>query len=150
MDNDPRPNTDRLADALGFATRYHRGQVRKGTATPLCESPPARGRVRDGRRRGRGRGDRRDPSHAAEVKVGKQFSRRSHHAGSQVARIVEECSDSLSQSPQNKDPWLAETSRRGASLDAPRLTLIIAADKLHNVQPTRDDLRQGKRKSGTL
>ena len=61
--------------------------------------------------------------------------------GDNVANLVWECSDSDS---EPKPPWQARKDNHIAHVmtSKPALRLIIAADKLHNAQSIRRDLRQ--------
>jgi (p)ppGpp synthase/HD superfamily hydrolase len=63
--------------------------------------------------------------------------------GDRVARIVEGCSDSLSEDPNNKAPWKVRKEQylehlKGADDDT--LTVSLA-DKLHNARAIVSDLR---------
>jgi (p)ppGpp synthase/HD superfamily hydrolase len=66
-----------------------------------------------------------------------------HNFGSNVARIVDGLSDSLSGDASNKQPWL---ERKQAYIDRLReepadIQLISAADKLYNAKAILDDYR---------
>ncbi len=64
-----------------------------------------------------------------------------HNFGSKVARMVGGLSDSLTDDPNNKQPWL---ERKQAYLqrlrgEEPEVQLISAADKLHNARAILED-----------
>lgn len=64
------------------------------------------------------------------------------HFGPTVARIVRECSDSLTENPETKAPW---RERKEAHLDhlrssSPSTVTVTAADKLHNARSLISDL----------
>lgn len=145
--DDQESITTRVADALNLATRLHQGQVRKGTTIPYVshllhvaayvtedggsEDVVIAALLHDAAEDQGGR--------AILLEIASRF-------GDHVARIVEDCSDSLLEDRQHKAPWL---ERKQAVLSAlasmhPDSLLVIAADKLHNVEATRNDLRLGQ------
>jgi (p)ppGpp synthase/HD superfamily hydrolase len=63
--------------------------------------------------------------------------------GARVANIVEGCSDSLAEDPEDKEPWRIRKERYLAHLEqADEDTLLVSlADKLHNARAIVSDLR---------
>lgn len=142
MTGDPSPA--RLADALRLAAELHAGQRRKGSDTPyvahllaVCalvlehggdEAQAVAALLHDAVEDAGG-----DPVRAV---IRERF-------GDDVLAIVEGCTDT-DETP--KPPWRARKERFLARLAQapPRVRLVVAADKLHNVTCTRRDLaREG-------
>jgi (p)ppGpp synthase/HD superfamily hydrolase len=64
------------------------------------------------------------------------------HFGDRVANIVEACSDSLTENPDEKPPWRKRKEDYLAHLRAtsdPSVYLVSAADKLHNLRSMTSD-----------
>jgi (p)ppGpp synthase/HD superfamily hydrolase len=139
------PLSPRFEKALAYAAHAHRRQARKGSTVPyvshllsvaaivlessgtedeaiaalLHDAPEDQG--------GRPRLD--------DVRA--QF-------GDRVAEIVEACSDSLAEDPEQKDEWHGRKTAYQQHLSAakdPSIYLVSAADKLHNARATLRDLR---------
>ena len=147
MTPDPGPrdsgNAGRLEEAVLLASRLHRGQTRKGTDIPYLFHPIAvaalvaehggdEGQIlaallHDAIEDGGG--------NAAREEIRTRF-------GEDVAAIVEACTDT---DTTPKPPWRARKERFLERLESvpPRARLVIAADKLHNAECTRRDLREG-------
>lgn len=66
-----------------------------------------------------------------------------HNFGSKVARMVEGLSDTLTDDPCRKEPWLERKKAYLARLggEAVDVQLISAADKLHNARAILEDYR---------
>ena len=132
----------RFDDALGFAAALHRDQVRKGTAIPyvahllaVCSIVLEHG------------GDE-DAAIAALLHDGPEdrgglatLEAIRDRFGDAVADVVAECSDTFE---DPKPPWIERKERYLARIDrddvAPSVWLVSAADKLHNLRATLDDL----------
>ena len=136
--------TDRFGDALAFAEALHRGQTRKGANTPyishllavasmvlewttdedvviaalLHDAVEDQGGVRT----------------AEEIR---------DRYGDYVAELVLACTDSLSEDPRSKEPWIDRKRRHVSKLASASadVALITAADKLHNVTAILRDVR---------
>jgi len=136
--------TPRFTQALELARSTHQGQFRKGTAIPYLAHPLAVASL------ALTFGADEDEAIAAllhdtaEDGGGATVLARIKAAfGSQVATIVQACSDSLTDNPREKAPWrerkeaylvhLATASRS--------VQLVAAADKLHNLHSLLADLR---------
>jgi (p)ppGpp synthase/HD superfamily hydrolase len=134
--------TARFEDALGYATRLHAGQLRKGTTIPYVSHPLAvAGLVLE-------HGGDEDEAIAAllhdaaedcggrpvldDIRV---------RFGEPVAAIVEGCSDSLTAG--EKAPWWERKTEYLEHLrEAPSsVRLVSAADKLHNARAILADYR---------
>ncbi len=133
-----------LTDAFEYAASHHRGDVRKGTQIPYLahvlgvaslvleyggsDEQVAAAFLHDVPE------DHGGKARLDEIK--KKF-------GKKVAKIVRECSDSLSADPANKEKWSKRKKRyvkhlRGAHADA---LLVSCADKLYNARSTLEDAR---------
>lgn len=133
----------RLSEAVGLAADLHRDQLRKGTEVPYLahllavaalvaedlgsEDTVLAGLLHD----------------AAEDQGGRATLRLiERRLGPEVARLVEECSDSLLEKNEEKAPW--EERKRAAvhrvADHSEEALLIIAADKLHNTRTTVTDV----------
>ncbi|MFY9780503.1 MAG: HD domain-containing protein, partial [Candidatus Baltobacteraceae bacterium] len=160
--------TERFDLALAYANALHRGDLRKHTAVPyvahllgVCslvlenggdESEAIAALLHDAAE---------DHGGAAQIaQIAKFF-------GDDVARIVQECSDSLVDASRvAKAPWFERKTAYVAHLRSiapsrPQTLLVSCADKLYNLRSIDDDLRRpdvGERvyqrfsgkKSGTL
>ena len=145
MDKTQTRLTDRFLDAVRYAARVHAGQRRKGTNIPyLGHLLAVASLVIDA-------GATEDEAIAAllhdapEDQGGRRrLEEIRTHFGSQVAGIVESCSDSLEEDPKEKAPWRERKQRyidQLAEDDDPSAYLISAADKLHNARSMLDDYR---------
>lgn len=134
----------RYATAVLYAADAHATQVRKGTKIPYVSHLLAvSSLVLDG-------GGDEDVAIAAllhdvaEDQGGQpRLEDVRRHFGERVAGIVEECSDSLTEDPEAKAPWIQRkqsyiTHLSHASDDA---LLVTTADKLHNARAICVDLR---------
>jgi (p)ppGpp synthase/HD superfamily hydrolase len=159
--------TERFDLALAYANALHRGDVRKHTKVPyiahllgVCslilendgdENEAIAGLLHD----------------AAEDHGGAlQVAQIAKFFGSEVARIVEECSDSLGGAGVAKAPWFQRKVAYLAHLkeiapSRPATLLVTCADKLYNLRSIDDDQRRpgvgelvyerfNAKKSGTL
>lgn len=138
--------SERFTDALTYAARIHRNQMRKGTAIPyLSHLMSVAAIVLE-------HGGNEDEAIAAllhdapEDQGGqKTLNDIRERFGDRVADIVESCSDSLEQKPENKQPFHERKSAYQRHLrDATdsSVLLVSAADKLHNARATAADLRR--------
>lgn len=132
--------------ALDLAERLHRGHVRKGTQIPYLshllavsalvledggsEVEAAAALLHDAAENHGG--------HAALKLI-------AQNCGSEVAHLVEECSDSLLAEGEEKADWWERKREAVArvSRHSHGALRIIAADKLHNAQATVADLERG-------
>lgn len=138
---------DLLTAAFALANTLHRGQTRKGTAIPYVSHLMAvAGLVLE---------DGGSPGVAAAALLhdaGEDQGGRPTLAmierllGADVAAIVEECSDSLTDAEDEKPPWLERKQAAIAALahKSPEALLVTAADKLHNARATLADLTAGE------
>ena len=136
-------NPERFASAARLAAELHRGQLRKGTNVPYLshlmsvaalvaedlggEDAVLAGLLHD----------------AAEDQGGERTLRLiEERLGSEVASIVEECSDSVLERGQQKAPWRERklAAVQGVAEKSPDALLVIAADKLHNTRATLTDV----------
>jgi (p)ppGpp synthase/HD superfamily hydrolase len=85
----------------------------------------------------------RRPPPASSPIVAKKFSIK-HNFGSNVARMVEGLSDSLSEDPGNKKPWLErkQTYIQRLREEPADVQLISVADKLYNARAILEDYRE--------
>ncbi len=131
--------------AFHYANSQHSGQTRKGTEIPyIChplavaalvleaggdESQVIAGMLHDVVE------DCGGQVRLQEIKL---------HFGSRVAQIVEECSDSMTADPSNKEPWTPRKARFLLNLRtvSPDAILVTAADKAHNAQATVTDVER--------
>jgi (p)ppGpp synthase/HD superfamily hydrolase len=136
----------RYRQALDDAARLHRRQTRKGTDIPYVSHVLQVSAIV-----WEAGGDE-DQAIAAllhdaveDVGGAKLLSKIRDRYGKRVARIVRDCSDSTS--PGSKRPWLQRKRRyldRLAEADTDTL-LVVAADKVHNVESVVADLQwQGR------
>lgn len=131
----------RVIEAFGLAFELHRTQRRKGSGVPyITHLMAVAAAVGD-------HGGDEDQIVAAllhdavEDQGGKETLARIEDAfGREVADLVAGCTDSLV-SP--KPPWRDRKQSFAQSLRtaSPRVKLIVAADKLHNIRTTINDLR---------
>jgi len=137
--------TDRFARALTYAERLHRRQRRKGNDVPyVAHLLAVSATVLE-------YGGDEDTAIAAllhdavEDQGGVKTLREIESKfGPRVARIVEACTDSLSEDPAEKAPWddrkrahLAHLAQADADV-----ALVTAADKLHNLTAIIRDVRR--------
>lgn len=136
--------TERYAEAVAYASALHADQARKSTTIPYIshllgvsslileaggdEDMAIAGLLHDGPEDQGGQ--------ATLDEIRERF-------GERVADIVEGCSDSLSEDPNNKAPWKERKERYLAHLkDADDDTLTVSlADKLHNARAIASDVR---------
>lgn len=135
--------TQRYADAVAYASALHADQVRKSTTIPYIshllgvsslvleaggdEDMAIAALLHDGPEDQGG--------HVVLDEIRQRF-------GVRVARIVEGCSDSLAEDPDNKEEWKIRKERYLAHLseaDADTFTVSLA-DKLHNARAIVSDL----------
>ena len=133
---------DRVEEAMLLASRWHRGQTRKGTDVPYLfhllavaalvaenggdEDQVVAALLHDAIEDAGG--------DAAREEIRRRF-------GADVASIVDGCTDA---DTVPKPPWRSRKERFVAGLaDAsPRVRLVVAADKLHNAESTLRDLKR--------
>jgi GTP pyrophosphokinase len=133
-------NRERIAEAIEMCVRVHAGQTRKGSGAPYVFHPLAvAGIVADA-------GGDEDQVIAAILHdavedgggepVRAEIERR---FGAGVAAIVVAASDT-DRTP--KPPWRARKEEFLARIrgESPRVKLVVAADKVHNVEAVRRDL----------
>jgi GTP pyrophosphokinase len=133
---------ERFADALTYAARAHRRQVRKGVGIPYIAhllgvaSLVIEGASEDGSLT-------EDLAIAAllhDVAEDQGGERRIEDVrarfGDEVARIVEACSDSLTESPDERPPWRERKTAYLEHLERadPAVLRVSLADKLHNAR----------------
>lgn len=133
-------NRDRIVEAIELCVRVHAGQARKGSGAPYVFHPLAvAGLVADA-------GGDEDQILAAvlhdAVEDGGGEPVRAEieeRFGADVAAMVTAASDT-DQTP--KPPWRARKEAFLARIrgESPRVKLVVAADKLHNVQAVARDL----------
>ena len=130
----------RFAEALAFATACHEAQARKGNGVPYVTHVLAVASLV-----GEFGGDEDEAIagllHDVMEDSGVGSPEVSRRFGERVARIVEACTDTVE---HPKPPWRARKEAhvahvRGASSD---VKLVVAADKLHNLQTIARDLRR--------
>ena len=154
--------TSRFESALVYALQVHHGQLRKGTGIPYIahilgvtaiameygadEDEAIGALLHDAAEDGGGE------ARLAEIRA---------RFGDVVGDIVLGCSDSLVEDPEDKAPWRERKENYLAHIEhaSDSVSLVSAADKLHNVRAVARDLRehgdevwerfQGKR-DGTL
>jgi (p)ppGpp synthase/HD superfamily hydrolase len=142
--SDSEHDRGRLGRALDVAADLHRGQVRKGSSIPYLSHLMAVAALvmEDG-------GDEDQVvaallHDAAEDQGGEAtLLHIEQQFGSRVAEMVRDCSDSLVDRGTEKAPWHERKQAalaKLASVGSDSL-VVIAADKLHNVQSTVADLR---------
>ena len=135
--------TQRYADAVAYASALHANQVRKSTTIPyISHLLGVSSLVLEA-------GGDEDMAIAALLHDGPEdqggqatLNEIRERFGDRVAHIVEGCSDSLSEDPNNKAPWKERKERYLAHLkDADDDTLTVSlADKLHNARSIVSDL----------
>jgi (p)ppGpp synthase/HD superfamily hydrolase len=136
--------TERFAEALTYAERLHRNQTRKGNDIPyVAHLMAVTATVLEW-------GGDEDTAIAALLHdaVEDQGGERTaleirHQFGDRVADLVLHCTDSLTEDPEQKLPWLERKTAYierlpHAGADA---ALITAADKLHNITAIIRDVR---------
>lgn len=138
--------TQRFADALAYATLVHRNQHRKGG-----ESVPYIGHLLGVADLVLAAGGDEDEAiaallHDAAEDQGGEAELESIAArfGGRVSSIVRECSDSLKENKDKKEPWNLRKERYHERLragDDPSVLLVSAADKLNNARATWLDWR---------
>jgi len=141
----PKIDPDRLAEAVAFAGRAHDGQVRKGehSAAYICHLLSVSGLVIE-------HGGDTDQAIAALLHDALEdcadVTGASLRAafGERVARIVQDCTDTLAgDSPEQKSPWEERKRRYLEHLaGVPDESLLVAVcDKRHNLGALVGDLR---------
>ena len=135
--------TQRYADAVAYASALHANQVRKSTTIPyISHLLGVSSLVLEA-------GGDEDMAIAALLHDGPEdqggqatLNEIRERFGDRVAHIVEGCSDSLSEDPNNKAPWKERKERYLAHLkDADDDTLTVSlSDKLHNARAIATDL----------
>jgi GTP pyrophosphokinase len=138
-------NTKRYMRALAYATKAHGDQVRKGTDVPYIIHPIAVSTIVFEY------GGTEDQAIAAllhDVVEDCGGVARLHEIrdmfGPDVADIVEQCSDSFTESKDGKEEWRTRKERHTEHLMqhmTRSAAVVIAADKLHNLRAIRRDLR---------
>jgi (p)ppGpp synthase/HD superfamily hydrolase len=140
----PDADRRRLVDALAFALAAHRDQTRKGTEIPYASHLLAvAGLVLEAG------GDAAQAAAALlhdtlEDGEGINEERLRQEFGAEIAAIVVGCSDLLpGDTHERKSPWGDRKQRYLASLASasPRVQLVAACDKLHNLRTLIADLR---------
>ena len=134
----PRPLTDRFDDALGYASRLHRDQARKGTDIPYVAHllGVASIALQNGADEDQAIAallhDAIEDQDVTAAEIAGRF-------GSRVAEMVEHCTDA--QGP-NKPAWRERKEAYIASLaHKPAASLMVSlADKTHNARAILDDL----------
>jgi (p)ppGpp synthase/HD superfamily hydrolase len=132
--------SDRFIEALGFAARTHRAQVRKGAEIPYVSHLMAVSALGYREWRRRGSGHRRLLHDAVEDQGGAAMAAEIERLfGSRVAAIVRDCTDT-DQDP--KPAWRPRKEAYIASLQhKPAQSLLVSlADKVHNASTIRRDL----------
>lgn len=132
--------TERFVEALAFAARAHRGQVRKGTGIPYISHPlqVAAIALEHGADEDQAIAallhDVIEDTHVTEADLTARF-------GAKVARIVADCSDA--EGPDGKAPWRERKERYLAHLTKADATsaLVAVSDKLHNARSIVSDLQ---------
>jgi (p)ppGpp synthase/HD superfamily hydrolase len=138
--------SERFDDAVAYAGLVHRNQRRKGTDIPYMSHLLAVASIV------LEYGGDEDEAIAAllhdapEDQGGaRQLDEIRRRFGARIAEIVEGCSDTLVEDPQNKEPWRGRKeryhSRLGETTDS-SILLVSAADKLHNARATLSDVRR--------
>lgn len=142
------PLSERFDRALDLAHELHRTQVRKGTQIPYVthlmsvaalvaenggnEDQIIAGLLHD----------------AVEDQGGEPTARRIREAfGDAVHAIVMSCTDSVTEDPSQKKPWIDRKRAYVAHVAeaTPEARLVSAADKVHNARSINADLRaQGR------
>lgn len=134
--------SSRFEEALGYAAQVHNGQHRKGTRIPYVSHLMAVSALvmEHG-------GTEAEAIaallHDAVEDRGVTVTELRDRFGSEVAEIVEGCSDSFSPDPEAKAPW---PERKHAYLvhlatASPSVLLVSAADKVHNARAILADYR---------
>lgn len=136
--------TERFTEAVGYAVVVHATQVRKGTDVPYIghllgvaslavdaggdEDHAIAALLHDAAE-----------DHGGEARLADIRAR----FGPRVARIVQECSDSLTEDPDEKEGWLVRKQEHLDRLEsAGRDTLlVVTADKVHNARAIVTDLQ---------
>ncbi|NCD19585.1 MAG: HD domain-containing protein [Actinobacteria bacterium] len=136
--------TERFAEAVRYAAIVHATQVRKGTDVPYIghllgvaslvvdaggeEDLAIAALLHDAAE-----------DHGGEARLADIRAR----FGDRVTRMVEECSDSLTEDPEGKEEWKVRKQEHLGRLEsAGRDTLIVvAADKVHNARAIVTDLQ---------
>src|SRR5437764_4348530 len=133
--------TERFEEALAFAARLHKSQLRKGTAIPYVSHLLAVASI------ALEHGADEDEAiaallHDAAEDQGGDATRQEirRRFGERVARIVDGCTDAET---TPKPPWRERKERYVAHVAGapPSVRLVSAADKLHNARSTLADLR---------
>lgn len=136
--------TERFTEAVRYAVVVHATQVRKGTEVPYIghllgvaslvvdaggeEDHAIAALLHDAAE-----------DHGGEARLADIRAR----FGPRVARIVEECSDSLAEEPAEKEEWLVRKQEHLARLGAAGrdTLLVVMADKVHNARAIVTDLQ---------
>jgi (p)ppGpp synthase/HD superfamily hydrolase len=130
----------RFAEALAFATACHETQARKGNGVPYVTHVIAVASLV-----GEYGGDEDQAIagllHDVMEDAGVTARALEERFGARVARIVEACTDTVE---HPKPPWRARKEAHVAHVRAasPDVKLVVAADKLHNLQTIGRDLRR--------
>jgi (p)ppGpp synthase/HD superfamily hydrolase len=135
--------TERFAEALTYAEKLHRHQTRKGNDIPyIAHLMAVTATVLEW-------GGDEDTAIAALLHdaVEDQGGERTaleirRRFGDRVADLVLHCTDSLTEDPEQKLPWLERKTAYLARLPGAgaEVALITAADKLHNITATTRDV----------
>lgn len=133
----------KYAEAVAYASALHATQVRKSTTIPYISHLLAvSSLVLEA-------GGDQDMAIAALLHDGpedqggqKTLDEIAQLFGQRVAHIVEGCTDSFAENPEEKEPWRVRKERYLAHLaEADHETLTVSlADKLHNARATVSDL----------
>ena len=136
--------TERFAEAVRYAAIVHATQVRKGTDVPyIGHLLGVASLVLDA-------GGEEDHAiaallhdaaedHDGEARLADIRAR----FGDRVTRIVEECSDSLTEEPEGKEEWKVRKQEHLGRLESAGrdALIVVAADKVHNARAIVTDLQ---------
>jgi len=136
--------TERFAEAVRYAAIVHATQVRKGTDVPyIGHLLGVASLVLDA-------GGEEDHAiaallhdaaedHGGEARLADIRAR----FGDRVTRIVEECSDSLTEEPEGKEEWKVRKQEHLGRLESAGrdALIVVAADKVHNARAIVTDLQ---------
>ena len=136
--------TERFAEAVRYAAIVHATQVRKGTDVPYSghllgvaslvldaggeEDHAIAALLHDAAE-----------DHGGEARLADIRAR----FGDRVTRIVEECSDSLTEEPEGKEEWKVRKQEHLGRLESAGrdALIVVAADKVHNARAIVTDLQ---------
>jgi len=136
--------TSRYTEAFDFARTIHMGQVRKGSAVPYLAHPMAVSALALAFGAGEDEAIAALLHDTAEDGGGEPVLQHIRTTwGPRVEDLVRACSDSLTEDPAAKAPWRERKKAYLAHLaSAPySVQLVLAADKLHNLESMVADLR---------